>query len=384
MANENHLVLLGLLGAAAYLTRSSWLPAVETDLGISTGASGATGTSTLAPTIVTAVQPIGPNTPSGATPLGTAGCYQYGNGTDGSVIITCPPGVAPPPTTTQNNCANGFTLDASGVCTKYPDAYLLANLNSIPWTGLSDIPSEQINRIDPQILSIYATTTGINSGTALAYVLGLGGAQPDGTMAQGSDGNIYQSLGGVFYRQGTASNSTTPGLGRLGTIASALPITDATLIMASASPQVAALVGRDQRAMLTAAQWNAYYTQATGIVQGIPLNPVGDAGALMSAEQYQAQRTARGLQVVAPRLGLIRNARRGAFPLGGLRGFTQWVPPVNRTIYQIPGRGAVPAGRGGSIPPSRFPNLGVIQDGGGNHRWGRSPFPRPDWWRTAE
>ena len=73
-------------------------------------------------------------------------------------------------------------------------------------------------------------------------------------------------------------------MGRLGSITRALPITNATLIMASANPAIASLVGRDQRAMLTAGQWNGYYTQATGIVQGIPLHPQDMQGALMSAE----------------------------------------------------------------------------------------------------
>jgi hypothetical protein len=172
-------------------------------------------------------------------------------------------------------------------------------------------------------------------------------------------------------------------MGRLGQLAAALPITNATLIMASADPRIAALVGRDERAMLSAAQWNAYYTQATGIVQGIPLHPGDDRQALMSAEQYQARRLAAGLAVGPARLGLIRSARRGAFPLGGLGYINQWVPPGNRTIYQIPGRGAVPAGRGGRVPARTLAGnrMGLIQDGGGNHRWARSPFPRPSWWR---
>ena len=131
--------------------------------------------------------------------------------------------------------------------------------------------------------------------------------------------------------------------------------------------------------MLTAAQWNNYYTQATGIVQGIPLHPADMQGALMSAEQYQARRAAAGL-ATGSNLGTLRPARRGAFPLGRIGLINQWVPPGNRTIYQIPGRGAVPAGRGGKVPP----RMGLISNGGGNHRWARSPFPRPGWWREAE
>ena len=378
------LIALGGAAALAYFTRNSWMPTLQADfptLFPPNTASGATGNSPTAPTTSTGNQPITINTP-GAVPLGTQGCFSYSNGTSGSTIINCPPGVNPPTTAPPtNNCAAGFTQDANGICTRYADAYLLANLNTIPWTGLSDIPSEQIARIDPQILSMYSTTTGVNAGTALAYILGLGANPADGTMSTGSDGNVYQALGGVFYRQGTATTSTSTlhGLGRLGSLAAALPITPGTLILASSNPAIAALVGRDQRAMLTAAQWNNYYTQATGIVQGIPLHPADMQGALMSAEQYQARRAAAGL-ATGSNLGTLRPARRGAFPLGRIGLINQWVPPGNRTIYQIPGRGAVPAGRGGKVPP----RMGLISNGGGNHRWARSPFPRPGWWREAE
>jgi hypothetical protein len=381
------LLILGGAGVLAYLTRNSWLPQAETALGIAPAASGSTGNNPLSPVTSTANYPITAATP-GAYPIGTDGCYGYQTspGAAGSQIINCPPGVNPPATTPPpSNCASGFTQDAAGICTRYPDALLLANLNTIPWTGLSDIPSEQIMRIDPQILSMYATTTGINAGTVLSYMLGLGANPADGTIAHGSDNNAYKALGNVFYRQGTATTTTLQGIGRLGSAArvrsltEALPITNATLILASHNPNIAALTGRNQRAMLTAAQWNGYYTQATGIIQGIPLHPGDDPGALMSAEQYQARRMAAGLEV--GRMGTLRPARRGAFPLGSI---TQWMPPGNRTIYNIPGRGAVPAGRNGAIPPPRqLPRIGLIQDGGGNHRWARSPFPRASWWRTA-
>lgn len=421
--NNTGLVVLGGVAALAYFTRASWLPQVETEFpqletlfgggttaagqsaappaGAPPATSGATGNFPAAPVTTTANTPIGPNTP-GATPLGTQGCFQYSSSTTGATIINCPPGVNPPKAAAPPvSCASGFTLDAAGVCTRYPDAVLLAQLNTIPWTGLSDIPAEQIQRIDPQILAMYSTISGVGGGTALAYLLGLGAAAPDGTMMNGSDGNTYKSLGGSFYRQGTATQTTTVRnglprrvLGAVSDLAAALPISNATLIMASADPKIAELVGRDPRAMLTANQWNGYYTQASGVVQGIPLYPADDPAALMSAEQYQARRKAAGLATVT-NLGIIRNARRGAFPLGGLGVINQWVPPGNRTIYHVPGRGAVPAGKGGTVPPPR-PNLrglgavvsaarmGLIQDGGGNHRWARSPFPRPAWWRQAE
>lgn len=382
MAGNNGIWILGGIGVIGYLTRDKWLTQAETALGYPPGAptaSGATGNNPTAPTTSLANQPISAATP-GAVPVGNQGCFLYPNGTSGGVVMNCPPGVNPPAASAPpNNCASGFTLDAAGICTRYPDAVLLANLNTTPWTGVQDIPSEQIARIDPQILAMYSTTTGVIGGTVLAYMLGLGGATADGTIVNGSDGFAYKSLGGTFYKQGTSTHSTVNGvgLGRLGAITRALPITNATLIMASSDPAIAALVGRDQRAMLTAAQWNGYYTQATGIVQGIPLHPADMQGALMSAEQYQARRAAAGLQT-RTNLGTLRPARRGAFPLGAIN---QWIPPGNRNIFQLPGRGPVPAGRGGRIPPRK---LGLISDGGGDHRSARSPFPRPSWWREAE
>ena len=402
MAN-NTIVLLGGLGALAYFTRGSWLPTAEADFPtLFAPATGATGNNPLAPTTSTANQPISGAIP-GAVPLGNNGCYYYPTGTAGSMVTNCPPGVSPPPTSQTNNCADGFTLDAAGVCTRYPDAVLLAQLNTIPWTGSTDIPGEQIARIDPQILAMYSTVTGVTSGSVLAYMLGLGANPADGTIINGSDGNAYKALSGIFYRQGTSTLSTmqqglataavlgnrgyvngavkTPS-GRIGTvsdISSALPMTRATLIQASCSPAIAALTGRNEQAMLTPAQWNSLYTQCTGIVQGIPLHDPSMIGAVMSAEQYQARRAAAGLQTIS-NLGTLRPARRGAFPLGGLGLINQWIPPGNRTIYQMPGRGTVPAGKGGLIPR----RMGLIHDGGGDHRSARSPFPRPAWWRESE
>src|SRR6266704_6143444 len=173
-------VLIAAAGAAAlaYFTRSSWLPQAERAIGY----TGATGNNPAAPTTSTNNQPITGSVP-GATPLGNQGCYSYRNGTDGTSVINCPPGVSPPAASAPaNNCASGFTRDAAGICTRYPDAILLAQLNSIPWTGLSDIPQEQILRIDPQILAMYSTTSGVNAGTALAYLLGLGANPTDGTL----------------------------------------------------------------------------------------------------------------------------------------------------------------------------------------------------------
>ena len=308
-----------------------------------------------------------------------------------------PPATTPPP----NNCAAGFTLDAAGICTEYPDAYLLANLNTILWSGSANIPTEQINRIDPQILAMYSTTTGVNAGTVLAYMLGLGGPAPDGTIMQGSDGNAYQSLASVYYRQGTATGATTTnpnllppgtrlnGLGRLGrlgalgalsALAQALPITRATLIMASSNPAIAQLVGRDpaghvDRSSVERALYAGDRDRARD-------QPCPRRNARHSNERGTVSGAARGrgpweTTSNLSGLGTLRPARRGAFPWGTLTsGFRRATAPFSRRPAAEP----VPAGRGGRVPA----RMGLIADGGGNHRWARSPFPRPSWWREAE
>ncbi len=140
----NGIYIAGGIGLLAYLTREKWMPEVYGETSLTTGATGATGNNPTAPTYSTGIRPIGAGIP-GAQQLGN-GCYSYPTGTDGSMVVNCPPGFNPPPAAARNNCAEGFTQDAGGICTRYPDSVLLANLNSIPWTGLSDIPSEQINR----------------------------------------------------------------------------------------------------------------------------------------------------------------------------------------------------------------------------------------------
>lgn len=310
------------------------------------------------------------NTP-GAVPIGSQGCFQYAG------TVSCPPGVSlPAPAAVTNNCAPGYNVDASGVCTEYSDAQLLAGLNSLEWSGLTNIPAEQIARIDPQILAQYSTTTGVQPASVLAYMLGLGGAAANSTQTTGSDGNLYVMTGGMWIRQPTAA-ATMQGLGRLGRLAAALPVTNDTLQQASWDPATAAILGSDPRGLLSVAQWNYFYSQASGVLQTKPIHPYGQQGAKINAQQYHALRQQAGLPV---RLGTVRNARPGAFPsgLGPLRGISAgpsrnpFVYPGNRNIYRIPGQGAVPQ------------KLGVIQSGGGDHRWGRSPFPRPASWRQAE
>jgi len=388
------LLLLAGIGAAVYYYRTQ-IEAELATLGINLPglgpAPGAIAPVNLGPVTqapvgaqITNASPITINTP-GAVPVGTQGCYQYAG------MISCPAGVSPPAgATPQNNCQPGYAIDASGVCTLYSDSELLAGLNSIPWTGSTAIPTEQINRIDPLVLANFASEIGpgVVPGTVLAYMLGLGANTPAaGATSTGSDGNLYTFTNGVWIftpasaAAAAQSGAALQGLGRLGAIAQALPISNETLTQASHNPEIAAMVGNDQRALLTVPQWNYFYGQASGVVQTNPQHPAGDPGARVNAATYHQLRTQAGLTV---RLGTLRPYHTGAFPLGSIRpGPAHNIPyvfPGNRTIYRIPGRGAV-------ISPAaarRMLGLGVIQAKGGNHRWARSPFPRPSWWRQAE
>ena len=253
----------------------------------------------------------------------------------------------------------------------YSDQALLIGLNSIHWTGLNDIPAEQINRVDPQILAMYSQTTGVTPGSVLAYMLGLGGGATEGTKETGSDGNIYVMTNGVYVQQ--AKGSTLAGIpGGLQRMAAAVPITNQILIKASHDPATAAILGNDPRGLLTVSQWNYFYTQASGVLQTEPHSPMENPGALINAETYQALREQSGLPI---RLGTLRSANPRMFPLGSIRPGPvrrPYIPPQNRNIYRVPGRGAV------------VQRLGLLFDGGGDHRWAKSPFPRPVMWRRAE
>lgn len=326
------------------------------------------------PQLTSAGSPIGPWTPGAVRRRG--GCWSYGNT---PVLLNCPSGAVPPQPRSRANgsCAPGFTQDSSGTCARGADQQLLAQLNSTPYKNGQAI---NLGTITPTILGTYATTVGIFPGSVLAASLGLPAVTTTGVLEQGNDGYNYLPINGTYIRQGTATQLSRPtgpiGKRLQGTpIAAALPITSATLIAASNDPHVAALVGNDPRAMLTVGQWNYYYTQASGVLQVAPHYPAIDPTALISAAQYQQYRKAAGLGVTLPsKLGLIRNARPGAFPLGGIStgaARRPFVPPQNHNIYRIPGQGAVT-------------RLGVITDGGGDHRWQRSPFPRPADWRMAE
>lgn len=369
-SNSTTLLILGGIGAAAYYYWAQ-IQAEAATFGI-TLPGGAGGSTVPAGATVTNNSPtIG--TP-GAVPLGTQGCFSYAG------MVSCPPGVSPPaPAPPQNNCAPGYSIDANGVCTLYNDAQLLAGLNSIQWTGSTAVPTEQITRVDPQILAQYGSTTGVNPGTVLAYMLGLGAGSSNGTTETGSDGNLYTMTNGVYIRR----SSTLQGIRgvRLGAISQALPVTNSILVEASHNPDTAAIVGNDPRALLTVPQWNYFYAQASGVLQAQPQHPAGDPGARVNAATYHQIRQDAGLPV---RLGTLRPSRAGMFPLGAIRPGPARVPytfPGNRTIYRVPGRGSVVAAAGST---KRGVALGVITPGGGNHRWARSPFPRPADWRRSE
>ena len=334
---------------------------------------------------VTNSSPIGSWTPGARRMPG--GCWQYGNT---PVLANCPPGAGAPTgrAPARGRCLPGFTMDAAGICANTPDQVIVAQLNSTPYTGPQSLPPNPLNS---SILGNYVSTIGVQPGTVLAQLLGLPPNPSNGTIEAGSDGFNYQTVNGTYIRQGTATQSTrsTGPIGPrpmplpagtrlkgLGAIAAALPITNATLIAASNDPTIAAMVGTDPRAMLTIGQWNYFYSQASGVLQVAPPWPAVDPNTLISAAQYQAWRKAAGLGVELPaagKLGTIRRSRPGMFPLGGISNGPMrqpFIQPGNTNLYRIPGQGVV--------------RLGVIQNGGGNHRWARSPFPRPADWRMAE
>lgn len=329
---------------------------------------------------VTNNSPIGPWTP-GAVQL-PGGCWQYGNT---PVLMNCPAGATPaaPGDEPFGKCLPGYTMSVTGQCAKTDDQVQLAQLNSTPYAGGSAVLNPDISST---ILGFYASTTGVKPGSMLAAALGLPANQAYGTFAQASDGFNYLMLDQIFIRQGTATQLTRPTgpigprpgplpAGKLGSVVpSAVPITNATLIAASSDPTIAGILGNDPRGMLTVDQWNYFYTQSTGVLQVAPPYPHVDPSALMSAKQYQAWRQQAGLSPTQKqKLGLILNARPGAFPLGGISdgpARTPFIHPGNHNIYRVPGRGVV--------------RMGTIHAGGGDHRWQRSPFPRAAGWRHAE
>ncbi len=330
---------------------------------------------------VTNNSPIGPWTP-GAEQL-PGGCWKYGNT---PVLVNCPPGAAPPlpRPPARGRCAPGYTMDSAGICARTDDQVILAQLNSTPATGSAAsraYTETALPHLDPTILGVYASTIGIKPGSMLASIVGLPANPTTGVMEQGNDGFNYLPIQGTYVRQGTATQLTRPTgpigprirLHGLAAIAGALPITNAALIAASNDPEIAAMIGNDPRAMLTIAQWNVFYTQATGVAQGAPRYPQVDPHELISATEYQQWRRDAGLEAAPKGMGMIRNSRPGAFPLGGISDGPNrqpFIQPGNANVYRIPGSTGV--------------RLGSIRTGGGNHRWARSPFPRAAGWREAE
>ncbi len=325
---------------------------------------------------VTTNSPIGPWT-AGAEQLPN-GCWRYGNF---PALVNCPPNTPPPlpRPVARGRCGPGYTMNEAGICARTEDQATLAYLNSTPYKEGGAV---QTFGLTPTLIGQYVLTVGANPGSQLAALLGLPPNPSMGTMEQGNDGFNYLPVQGVYIRQGTATQATRPTgpigprikLQGLGTITGALPITIATLIAASNDPTIAAMVATDPRAMLTLSQWNYFYTQATGIPQGSPHYPAIEPHAMISAVDYQRWRQAAGLEPEQTKLGIIHDSRPGAFPLGGISDGPDRQPFIhkgNNNIYRIPGR------------RSRR-RLGIIHDGGGDHRFARSPFPRAADWRQAE
>jgi hypothetical protein len=139
--------------------------------------------------------------------------YEYFTSTSSATVTATT--AASAATSSSTTCQAGWSVDASGVCTQYTDQQLLAQINSIPWTGTNAIPAEQLQRIDPAILSTYTQYVGIVPGSVLAYMLGLGGSASNGTTLQGSDGYTYTAQNGVFVR------TVATGVNGMGAVATA-------------------------------------------------------------------------------------------------------------------------------------------------------------------
>ena len=95
---------------------------------------------------------------------------------------------------------------ASTITGKYTDAQLVAGINTITYTGSSDIPDDQLIRVGPQVAS---NTGPVTPGTVLAYILGLGADTPAvGTTRDTSSQNIYKFDGTNWVKQGSSTSST--------------------------------------------------------------------------------------------------------------------------------------------------------------------------------
>lgn len=347
------LLIIAGIGAAVYYYRSQ-IEAELATLEANAASGGGGGTASSAP-VVGNMSPIIASTQA-SVPIGTQGCYfnlPSGN-------ITCPPGVAfPTGSSPSTSCLPGYTVNPAGNCQAVRVASPITPSSSPLRTSPISITGGPVRVARANPILAAAMSKNANAAAPVPGQSASPAAPPPVRINSGGGRN------GVSLR----------GISRL---AAALPMTNQILIQASHDPSVAAAIADDPRAQLTVAQWNYFYAQASGQLQTRPTAPAGDNGMRVSAAQYQALRAQNGLPV---RLGTLRPARQGAFPLGGIRSgqtsntFTPWTFKGNRNIYRIPGQGLVTG-------PVR--KMGLISSGGGDHRWSRSPFPRPSWWREAE
>jgi hypothetical protein len=81
-------------------------------------------------------------------------------------------------------------------------------LNTLQWTGLTNIPAEQLQRISPTAIMRYTSTTAVNPGTVLAYMLGLGGNAGEGAKHYGADGQSYTFASGVWVLTSALPNDS--------------------------------------------------------------------------------------------------------------------------------------------------------------------------------
>ena len=110
-----------------------------------------------------------------------------------------PPIVATTPAAAAQACAAGWQVDASGVCTRYSDNDLVNGANTIQWAGDGSIPGEQLTRVQARLLSAYGNQPQhIGAGSVLAYVYGVGGSAPEGTVITADNGYTYRMTSGVW------------------------------------------------------------------------------------------------------------------------------------------------------------------------------------------
>lgn len=107
----------------------------------------------------------------------------------------------------------GYLASLAGPSTKYTDAQLIAGANSIAYDPTT-IGGAQLTRIQPSV----SIPSAVAPGSVLAYMLGLGGGQPAGTVEAGADGKQYQMQNGAWRTPPCPSGSTwtDDGVGGMG------------------------------------------------------------------------------------------------------------------------------------------------------------------------